>query len=55
MIKQVELTDEQKEQLEEIRQALHENCRNEEDYQIKKMTILGYAVKEIVQELFGIE
>ena len=53
MIKQIELTEEQKAKIKEIKQVIYENSNNEEHYEIQKLTVLGYAVKEMVDELFS--
>lgn len=50
MIKQVELTEEQKKKIEKIRQTLYEGCKTEEEYEIKKMAVFGYVVKEFVED-----
>ena len=55
MIKQVELTEEQKKKIQKIRQTLYEDCKTEEEYEIKKMAVFGFAVKELAEELFNTE
>ena len=51
-INRVELSDEQKKKLEDMKKFLRSNSDNEDEYEIQKLAAFGYTVKALVDELF---